>query len=162
MTEFRVTVVGGSPIKRALLSGSIGNEALRGGLTAGALIVQVQAKRDVHQVSGKLHDSTGVEITGSGWHTEAHIGPRPGYGGPRVSRSGPKGRAANPRRTVNRADPRDYARRYNLGFHGSDSRGRSYDQEPQRYLVEALQENLGRINNAVARRITAVLARGLR
>jgi hypothetical protein len=157
---FYVNVLNTGPLKRAMAEGVSGN-VLRPAFTAGAVIVEAQAKRDVHQVSGKLHDSTGTEITGAGWNTEAHVGPRPGYGGPRTGRSGAKGLRQNPKRRVNRSDPRDYAARYQFGFHGDDSLGRHYDQHGNRYLVEALLENEQRIVEAVATRIAASLAKSL-
>lgn len=161
MTVYRVEVLGAAKLKAAL-TGDIGDAAMKSGLQAGANIVQNQAKRDVHVVSGKLHDSTLTTIEGSGWNTAAHVGPHKGYGGPRVSASGEKGRRANPSRRVNKSDPRDYARRYNLGFHGTDSLGRHFDQKPNRYLIEALQENVPAILRAVQRQFEAVLARKLR
>lgn len=157
---FTVRIEHTGPLRRALsLSG---DRILRGSLMAGAVIVERQAKQDVHQVSGKLHDSTGTSMTGSGWNVAAHVGPRPGYGGPRTGRSGPKGRAQNPRRTVNRSDPRDYARRYQYGFHGSDRLGRHYDQRPNRYLIEALRENRARISRAVGTRLQQLIHEALR
>lgn len=156
---FTVRIENTGPLKRAL---SLNGDIMRGALTAGAVIVEAQAKHDVHQVSGKLHDSTGTTVTGSGWNAEAHIGPRPGYGGPRTSRSGAKGKAQNPKRTVNRSDPRDYARRYNMGFHGTDSLGRTYNQQGRRYLLEALSENKVRITQAVQKRLNELLRSALR
>lgn len=152
-----VRVTGTGPLKQALTEAKDGDKMLRSGITAGALIVQNQARRDVHQVSGKLHDSTGTTVTGSGWHIEAHIGPRPGFGGPRVSASGAKGLRNNPTRRVNKSDPRDYAARYQYGFHGTDSRGRKYNQSPNRYLIEAVTENLELIGRTIAARIEAML-----
>jgi hypothetical protein len=158
--SFTVRIENTEGLERALRLD--GDRIMRGALTAGAVIVEAQAKRDVHQVSGKLHDSTGTTVDGHGWTTAAHIGPRPGYGGPRTSRSGPKGKAQNPTRRVNRSDPRDYARRYNLGFHGTDSLGRHYDQRPNRYLIEALHENTMRIGQAVKRRLEQLISEALR
>lgn len=156
---FTVRIENTGPLMRALSMD--GDKIMRGGLTAGAVIVEHQAKQDVHQVSGKLHDSTGTTIEGSGWHLSAHIGPRPGYGGPRTSRSGPKGKSQNPTRKVNRSDPRKYARRYNLGFNGTDSLGRHYNQRPNRYLVEALSENVDRIGRAIKARIEQMIRQAL-
>lgn len=156
---FTVRIENTGPLKRALsLDGSI----MRGALTAGAAIIEAQAKHDVHQVSGKLHDSTGITVEGSGWGASAHIGPRPGYGGPRRSRSGEKGKSQNPKGTVNRSDPRDYARRYNMGFRGTDSLGRRYNQQGRRYLLEALSENTVRITRAVQTRLNQLFAAALR
>lgn len=157
---FIVRIENTAPLKRAMALD--GDHIMRGALTAGAVIVEAQAKHDVHQVSGKLHDATGITIEGSGWNTSAHIGPRPGYGGPRKSRSGAKGKSQNPKGTTNRSDPRAYARRYNMGFHGSDSLGRHYDQQGQRYLLEALRENKARITHAVQVRITQLFHAALR
>lgn len=155
-----VKVLNTGPILRTMELGKHPN--LRGAFQAGANIVERQAKQDVHQVSGKLHDSTGTEIIGAGWSTRAEIGPRPGFGGPRTGRSGAKGLAQNPGRRVNRADPRDYARRYQYGFVGADSLGRVFDQKPNRYLIEALDENVARIEATIVAQIERQLAEALK
>lgn len=117
------------------------------GIRRSAIIVEADAKGNVHKITRKLHDSTGHDITGSGLDTEGVIGPRPGFGAPRAG---------------NRADPRDYARVEEEGFSGTQfvrahqrkggtvrAHTRRVNRAAHPWLVPALTDNVGRIEKTI-------------
>lgn len=51
----------------------------------------------------------------------------------------------------------EYARRLELGFMGTDSRGRHYHQGPRPYLRPALDDNVKQVENEVKKRMNQIL-----
>jgi len=120
------------------------DDAIRPAFRAAAILVESDAKRGVHRITGKLQGSLGNVIEGSGFDTKARIGPQPGMGQPRKYSRSQTGRWKKPRDGTNRGDPRKYGQ---------------WEEEGTRYraghpfLVPALLRNAGRIRGLVAEAI---------
>jgi len=117
------------------------DNAIRPAFEASAVLVEGDAKRAVHRVTGKLQGSLGHEVTGSGFNTQASIGPQPGLAQPRHYAKSQTGRWKKPRDGVNKGDAQVYGR---------------YEEEGTRYrpahpfLVPALLKNGNRIVQIVS------------
>lgn len=142
-----VTLRGFDELERRL--GNIdADQPLREGFTRAAIIVEGDAKRNVHRITGKLQGSLGHVIEGRGFDLRARVGPQPDTSPRRYSRS-MTARWKRPRDGVNRGDPRRYARHEELGT-------RHRPGHP--FLIPALTSNVERIRRVIA----AALERALR
>lgn len=154
--KFTVEVKGTQKLIREARNGFGVGPAVEKGIRKGSVIVEATAKKNVHKLSRKLHDSTGHFIEGHGLETEGHVGPRPGYGQPRsyttMKGAGQRYEVAGrvyidttrkkrrKVRAINRGDPQEYAAYEELG---------TRYRPPHPWLEPALTENEDRIQRAV-------------
>lgn len=125
-------------------------DALRPAFERAAIIVESDAKRRVHRVTGKLQGSLGHKITGSGLGTVAHVGTQPGMGQPRHYSRSQTARWRKPRDGTNRGDPRDYGLYEELG---------TRYREGHPFLVPSLEENTERIAGEIGAAIERTIGR---
>ena len=130
-----VTIRGLDQLRRKLDPDGL-DEALRPAFRDAGILVESEAKRGVHRVTGKLQGSLGSVVEGHGMGIRARIGPQPGMGQPRAYSAAQTGRWQKPRAGRNRGDPRVYGRFEELGT-------RYRAGHP--YLVPALTRNTSRI-----------------
>ena len=110
------------------------DDAIRPAFEASSVLVEGDAKRNVHRVTGKLEASIGHKITGSGFDTRSSIGPQPGFDKPRKYYKSQTGRWKKPRDGTSLGDPQHYARVEEQGY---SKKGRTAHP----YLVPALHKN---------------------
>ena len=143
MPEASVTIRGLDGLRRKLDPSQV-DDALRPAFRAAAILVESDAKRGVHRVTGKLQGSLGHTIEGTGFDTRARVGPQPGLGQPRHYSRSQTGRWQKPRDGSNRGDPRTYGRYEELGT-------RYRPGHP--FLVPALNRNTDRIRALIGEAI---------
>ena len=146
----RVEIRGAKSLARALGDAGIIDEALRPGFKKAAVIVEGQARADVHKVTRKLAGSLGHYLEGRGASLEAHIGPQPGLGQPRGYSESDTRHWKKPRRGRNTGDPTVYSL-----FEEKGTRHRAGHP----FLEPALTDNIGRINDVIATEAAKVIER---
>lgn len=153
MANLRVTVKGARELASALSDPALLDRILRPGFRDAAIIVEGDARANVHRVTGKLQGSLGYTLDGRGKDLEARIGHQPGRGQPAKYDRSSTSRWRKPRSGTNAGDPRTYA--------PFEEYGTRY-REGHPYLEPALNDNLDRIDNAMqdaAERVLASLRR---
>lgn len=152
-----VRIKGADELRRKLQDPVLADAALRPGFAQAAIIVEGQAKRKVHFITGKLQSSIGHVIEGRGWDLLARVGPQPGHDAPRLTaRLGVPGARSfgkvhpQRRRAVNRGDPREYG--------WWEEKGNRY-RPGHPFLEPALTDNLGRIKGVIAAAVQRALSR---
>jgi len=108
----------------------------------GCYWIQGDAMQMVHKITTRLRGSTTVNWSGSGMSRGKVSGAAKaddGIGQPKAKKDSFTGVVGT---NV------EYGRRYDMGFVGTDSLGRKYNQKPRPYLRVALEKNKSRIMSA--------------
>ena len=104
--------------------------------------VRNDAMRVVHMITTRLRGSTSINYSGSGL-------PRGNVSGAAEANDGIGQPPSKPDKFVGVVGSNvSYARRYDMGFVGTDSLGRKYNQKPRAYLRVSLEKNRKRIMSA--------------
>jgi len=104
--------------------------------------VQKDAMQLVHVITTRLRGSTSVNWSGSGMAKGKVSGTAKASDGIGQPESKPEKFVGVVGTNV------EYGRRYDMGFVGTDSRGRHYNQKPRAYLRVALEKNRNKILSA--------------
>lgn len=142
MASFQVTVKGLDELRTKIkMLGDGMADILEEAVTAGAMPVVKEAQRNSARGGAFPHRRTG-----------------------NLFRSIPEFSPVTVSKTKNRVEvavgsAAEYARRLELGFSGTDSRGRTYHQAPRPYLRPALDNNQKQVEAEVQKRLMLLIGR---